>query len=188
MTKKLKKNYSRKKIKKIFGSKTTIYLSLGLQKERLSYRRSLQLSKEAIQHFKTWTCRKIFYFCGSFLPSWIRIRIPNPDPQPWLIRSTPRRSTSSRWRWPAPPPPSPTWCWRPTRSTCWWGCWCTVTGPRTAAARWACPSSPPPLWASFSSRSASPTVRLWRPITAARLRSCGQLLPNIRWGFETGDF
>ncbi len=22
-----------------------------------------------------------FYFCGSFLPSWIRIRIPNPDPQ-----------------------------------------------------------------------------------------------------------
>ncbi len=21
-----------------------------------------------------------FYFCGSFLPSWIRIRIPNPDP------------------------------------------------------------------------------------------------------------
>ncbi len=23
-----------------------------------------------------------FYFCGSFLPSWIRIRIPNPDPQP----------------------------------------------------------------------------------------------------------
>jgi hypothetical protein len=23
-----------------------------------------------------------FYFCGSFLPSWIRIRIPNPDPDP----------------------------------------------------------------------------------------------------------
>jgi hypothetical protein len=21
-----------------------------------------------------------FYFCGSFLPSWIRIRIPDPDP------------------------------------------------------------------------------------------------------------
>jgi hypothetical protein len=39
--------------KKNFGSKTTIYLSLGLQKERPSYRRSLQLSKEAIQHFKT---------------------------------------------------------------------------------------------------------------------------------------
>jgi hypothetical protein len=36
-----------------FGSKTIIYLSLGLQKERPSYRRSLQLSKEAIQHFKT---------------------------------------------------------------------------------------------------------------------------------------
>jgi hypothetical protein len=26
----------------------------------------------------------LFYFCGSFLPSWIRIRIqiPNPDPDP----------------------------------------------------------------------------------------------------------
>ncbi len=24
--------------------------------------------------------KKIFYFCGSFLPSWIRIGIPNPDP------------------------------------------------------------------------------------------------------------
>ncbi len=63
-----------------FGSKTTIYLSLGLHKERPSYRRSLQLSKEAIQHFKTWTFQKKFYFCGSFLPSWIRIRIPNQDP------------------------------------------------------------------------------------------------------------
>ncbi len=36
-----------------FLSETTIYQSLGLHKERLSYRRSLQLSKEAIQHFKT---------------------------------------------------------------------------------------------------------------------------------------
>jgi hypothetical protein len=35
------------------GSKTTIYLSLGLHKELPSYRRSFQLSKEAIQHFKT---------------------------------------------------------------------------------------------------------------------------------------
>jgi hypothetical protein len=38
----------------IFSSKTTIYLSLGLHKGRLSYRRSLQPSKENIQHFKTW--------------------------------------------------------------------------------------------------------------------------------------
>jgi hypothetical protein len=34
-------------------SKTAIYLSLGLHKVCPSYRRSLQLSKEAIQHFKT---------------------------------------------------------------------------------------------------------------------------------------
>ncbi len=31
--------------------------------------------------------KKNFYFCGSFLPSWIRIRIPIPDPDP-LARLT----------------------------------------------------------------------------------------------------
>jgi hypothetical protein len=36
-----------------FLSKTAIYLSLGLHKVCPSYSRSLQLSKEAIQHFKT---------------------------------------------------------------------------------------------------------------------------------------
>ena len=61
-------------------SKTTIYLSLGLHKEGLSYRRSLQLSTENIQHFKTWIFLIFFDFCGSFLPSWIRIQIRNPDP------------------------------------------------------------------------------------------------------------
>ncbi len=35
-----------------FGSKTTIYLSLGLNEGRPIYRRSLQHSKENIQHFK----------------------------------------------------------------------------------------------------------------------------------------
>ncbi len=42
----------------------------------------LQPSKENIQHFKTWIF--FFYFWGSFLPSWIRIRIrirtPKADP------------------------------------------------------------------------------------------------------------
>jgi hypothetical protein len=47
----LEKIYSWKKII-FFASKTTIYLSLGLQKGRSSYR-SLKLSKENIQHFKT---------------------------------------------------------------------------------------------------------------------------------------
>ncbi len=83
---KLEKSTAEKK--KIFLSKTTIYLSLGLHKESPSYRRSLQLSKEAIQHFKTWTFQKNFYFCGSFLPSWIRIRIPNTDQDP-LTRLNP---------------------------------------------------------------------------------------------------
>ncbi len=64
------KNREKKKIqlqKTFFLSKTTIYLSLSLHKGRPSYNRCLQLSKENIQHFKT-------YFCGSFFPSWIRIQ------------------------------------------------------------------------------------------------------------------
>ncbi len=85
-----------------FGSKTTIYLSLGLHKGRPSNRRSLQPLKENIQHFKTWKFCTFFYFCASFLPSWIRIRISNlnadpdpdpatqinadPDPKPWILR------------------------------------------------------------------------------------------------------
>ncbi len=44
------------------------------------------LKKENIQHFKTWKFCTFFYFCGSFLPSWIRIRTHNlnadPDPDP----------------------------------------------------------------------------------------------------------
>jgi hypothetical protein len=43
-----------KKIEKKFtAEKTTIYISLGLHKGRSSCKRSLQLSKENIQHFKT---------------------------------------------------------------------------------------------------------------------------------------
>ncbi len=59
-----------------FWSKFTIYLSLGLHKERPSYRWSLQLSKEIIHHFKEWKLSIFFSFLeGSFLPSWIRIQI-----------------------------------------------------------------------------------------------------------------
>jgi hypothetical protein len=72
---KIEKNYSWKKINFFFGSKTTIYLSLGLHKGRPSYRRSLQPSKENIQHFK-----KILYF---FLFFWVIFALldPVPDPQ-----------------------------------------------------------------------------------------------------------
>ncbi len=64
MTKNWKK-LQLKKIKFFFWSKTA------------SYRSSLQLSKEAIQHFKTWTFTNFFSFCRSFLPSWIRIHWPD---------------------------------------------------------------------------------------------------------------
>jgi hypothetical protein len=50
---KLKKKLQLKKKLNFFLSKTAIFLSLGLHKVCPSYRRSLQVSKEAIQHFKT---------------------------------------------------------------------------------------------------------------------------------------
>ncbi len=89
-----------------FLLKTTIYLHKG----RPSYKRSLQLSKENIQYIKTRSFLIFFYFCGSFLHSWIRIRILitdtdlpdlnesgsntdpdpshwlNPDPKPWYFQ------------------------------------------------------------------------------------------------------
>jgi hypothetical protein len=47
--------FNDQKFKKISAEKkkTAIYLSLGLHKVCPGYRRSLQLTKEAIQHFKT---------------------------------------------------------------------------------------------------------------------------------------
>ncbi len=83
MTKNWKKIQLLKKLN-FSGSKTTIYLSLGLHKERPSYRRNLQLSKEAIQDFKTWTL--VGYFCppGSGSDPLTRFN-PDPDPQPWIL-------------------------------------------------------------------------------------------------------
>ncbi len=79
------KNWKKLQLKKnlnFFWSNIAIYLSLGLHKVCPSYRRSLQLSKEAIQHFKSWTFTNFFLLLSVILPSWIRvrIRIPNPDP------------------------------------------------------------------------------------------------------------
>ncbi len=56
------------KLKKIifFGSKISIYLSLGLYKGCPSYRRSLQPSKKNIQQFKTWNF--FSFFVGHFCP------------------------------------------------------------------------------------------------------------------------
>jgi hypothetical protein len=92
---KLKKKLLLNKNQIFFESKTTIYLSLSLYKERSSYRRSLQLSKEAIQHFKTWTFKFVSTFVGHFCPpgsgSTDPIESgsnpdtdPDPDPQPWF--------------------------------------------------------------------------------------------------------
>jgi hypothetical protein len=59
--------------KKNFGSKTTIYLSLGLQKGCPNYKRSLQLLEEKHPALQIIKFLKFFYFCGSFLPL-------DPDP------------------------------------------------------------------------------------------------------------
>ncbi len=79
---KLKKNNSWKKNKNFFWSITVIYLSLGLHKACPGYRRSLQLTKEAIQHFNTWIFSTfVGHFCppgsgsGSLFKLRIRIRI-----------------------------------------------------------------------------------------------------------------
>ena len=74
MTKNWKKNYSWKFFKIFFWSKTSIYQSLGLHKVYPSYRRSLQFSKEAIQHFKTWT------FTNYCLLLWVIFALLDPDP------------------------------------------------------------------------------------------------------------
>ncbi len=72
-TKNWKKITAEKKLN-FFLSKTTIYLSLGLHKVCPSCRRSRQLSKEAIQHFKTWT------FTNFFLLLWVIFALLDPDP------------------------------------------------------------------------------------------------------------
>ncbi len=64
MTKIVKKLPLKKK-EIFFLSKTAIYLSLGLHKVCAGYRRSLQLTKEAIKHFKTWIFST---FVGHFCP------------------------------------------------------------------------------------------------------------------------
>ncbi len=73
MTKNWKKITAEKKIKFLFWSKTSIYLSLGLHKEYSSYRRSLQLKRgyPTLQNIN-------FYF---FPPTFVVIfALLDPDP------------------------------------------------------------------------------------------------------------
>ncbi len=71
MTKNWGKIYSVKNFM-FFDKKLHYYLSLGLHKGCPSYRRSLKREHPALQNIKF---LNFFYFCGSYLPSWIRIRI-----------------------------------------------------------------------------------------------------------------
>ncbi len=92
---KLKKITAEKK-KKFFGSKTTIYLSLGLYKERPSYRRRLQLSKKSSNTSKHELLNKFSTFVGHFCPLGSGSTDPiesgsNPFPQPavWTCMAYP---------------------------------------------------------------------------------------------------
>jgi len=69
-------------------------LSLSVNKGRLSYGywRSLQPSKDNIQHLKTWNFSTFFYFCGPFLPSWIQILIPDSKHWSWPYKIRSSRS------------------------------------------------------------------------------------------------
>jgi hypothetical protein len=77
MTKNWKKFTAEKKKK--FLSKATIYLSLCLHKGCPSYRRSLQPSKENIQHLKHEIKKKKTFFVGHFA---LLDPVPDKDPLP----------------------------------------------------------------------------------------------------------
>jgi hypothetical protein len=64
-----------------------------------SYRRSLQTSKENIQHIKKWNW--FFFFCESFLPSWMRIRIRNSafKGRDWIIFACLGTSSACKSAW-----------------------------------------------------------------------------------------
>ncbi len=78
MTRNWKKLTAEKKNIKFFWSKTTIYLALGLHIKNVqvteeafsSQKRPSNTSKHELLKF-------FYYFCGSFLPSWMRIHWPD---------------------------------------------------------------------------------------------------------------
>ncbi len=92
------KGFDDQKLEKIYVQpKIVIYILLikkynwlinRLHKGRPGYRRSLQSSKENIQHIKIWNSSTFFYFCGSFLPSDPDpLTLLNPDPIWFRIQS-----------------------------------------------------------------------------------------------------
>ncbi len=74
---KLKKNYSWNFFYIFLGSKTAIYLSLGLHKVCPSIEEAFSSQKRPSNTSKHELLQHFFYFCGSFLPSWIRIHRPD---------------------------------------------------------------------------------------------------------------
>ncbi len=67
-------------LQNIYISKIAIYLSLDLHKGRPTYRKTLQPSKESIQHFKAYILKFFSIFVGSF-----SLLDPDPDPKHWFL-------------------------------------------------------------------------------------------------------
>ncbi len=70
------------------------HLFLSLYKKTSKLQEKLSVLK-GILHFKKWNLITFFYFCGSFLPSRIRIRLPNHNPLIWLIMNPLRIRTTA---------------------------------------------------------------------------------------------
>ncbi len=87
-----------KTVKEIYKNWNLPYLSLGLQDVKAT-EEALKREHLALQNMKF---LNFFYFCRSFLPTWIRIRISNPDPDTdpltWLNPDPKHRFTNCVWR------------------------------------------------------------------------------------------
>jgi hypothetical protein len=84
---KLKKIYSWKKLHWSYIKNYNLPIPRP-HKGRPRYKRSLQLSKRTSSTSKHEISSIFFYFCGSFLPSWIRIQLGSGSGSETLIKST----------------------------------------------------------------------------------------------------
>jgi hypothetical protein len=99
MTKNLKKNLQLENIFFFFLSKVAIYILISRPPQR---KRKLQEKPSALdlEHAALQNMEFLYFFliCGSFLPSWFRIRIcvQNAGPDPATLLSSPPLAISTR--------------------------------------------------------------------------------------------
>ncbi len=143
-----------------------MYFFLGLHKGRPSHKRTLQLSKRNIQHFKTWNFLIFFYFCGSFMPGLLD---PDPDPEYWIrilgpdwIRiqygsgsgSTTQICRSARCTWRTFRRTQPTRAWRPST-------WSSAPSPTSPFPSSETPAASRQGWKKPGFKKKRPVVFFW---------------------------